>query len=197
MIKFISLICMTFALTQCGSSSDPSSGSSSELDGTWKGTCKADTSANEYSWGRHVFDGSSYTYIDTTNKLDGCSSASRKVEYYSTYEFEAGETTNGKTKADFTLEMIKVTVYDEDTLDNFNSLELCDKGDWELKKSVEVTGKKCSDDLVFDDEGTQYFDIYKITGDKLQFGDSSGGLDSTSKAKRPTTLDSDKYTKAK
>lgn len=189
------LVALTFG---CGSSNDK--GSTSELDGTWVGTCSADkeTSSKE----NRMF-GSGQVTVTLINYSDlVCGNLTLEMVISRPFATGAAVTTPAGAKESTFSPTTKMTV----TLrtDEFVSLfngtagntAVCGGG-FVKNQAKEVTAAACKDDDFFDT--TTVYNIYKIDGTKLYrgaCGDKGTATDCTSATKRPTTLLTEFLTKS-
>jgi hypothetical protein len=83
-------------------------------------------------------------------------------------------------------------------VNGLNTATECGYSDWALGVAKDLAGRTCGS-ITFPSAGAVQYDIYNIaqfdlpfTGEvagELKFGSSSGGMDGTTPAKRPTALD--------
>lgn len=95
---------------------------------------------------------------------------------------------DGAFNVDQVITSSSYTIYSSDFVNYFNDEEICG-GEW-VKDEVRVIDSDAEKCDAFDlKAGNTLYDIYKIDGTTLKFGDSEGDLDATTAAKRPDTLD--------
>jgi len=68
---------------------------------------------------------------------------------------------------------------------------VCGLHGWKVGEARNVAGLNCNDQTV-PKVGEVVYDIFRVKGDSLWFGDTSGGRDSTSEATRPINLNEQK-----
>ena len=169
-----------------------STGNITVLEGTWSKGCAYNADDEDYSKEEIKFIGNSFTlsgsfYTDATCSSETMSTAT-------TGTFSIGDSvilTSGTTvnKIDATMASSTLTLGVDDMVTAFNSMSLCGKNNW--KKNVAVDVSNCQDLA----GSSKVYDIFKIDGNKLIFGDDTTG-DTESESTRPTALDvNDFFTK--
>jgi hypothetical protein len=195
-ISVATIAALTFA---CGADNDE--GSTSELDGTWVGTCSADD--DTFSKMTQMF--SSGQVTGTFNDYSDASCATETLAIVISRPFSTGAavTTPADAKESTFSPTTKVTVTlkTDELVSAFNGTAgnsaTCGGG-FVKNQTKEVTAANCGGvDGLFDT--TTVYSIYKIDGTKLYIGDCGDGgtaTDCTSATKRPTTLDTNFLTKS-
>lgn len=195
-ISVATIAALTFA---CGADNDE--GSTSELDGTWVGTCSAD--GDTFSKITQVFGSGQVTA--TLNAYSDVSCATETFAIVLSRPFSTGAavtTPAGAKESTFSpTTKVTVTLKTDESVALFNgtagNAATCGGG-FVKNQTKEVTAANCGGDDGFFDTTTVH-NIYKIDGTKLYVGDCGDdgtATDCTSAAKRPTTLQTDFLTKS-
>ncbi len=97
-----------------------------------------------------------------------------------------------QTYIDFVYVSIFLTVFKEETVNNFNRREVCGKKNWMTGMPQNITGLKCA---IFSDKPAQIpaagnlrYGIFSVEGDKLYYGKLNQSQDGSSPETRPKNL---------
>lgn len=120
----------------------------------------------------------------------GCSTAQRALRATATLEAKGTSGSySSATALDIIVSKLEIQVLSTAVANSYNSSSYCGKTDWAVNGQwFDMTGLSCSDTAPI-------YDIFKITGSQVVFGNKSGSNDGSSTLKRPTTLESGGYTK--
>lgn len=86
------------------------------------------------------------------------------------------------TNIDMTLTKLEVYIHEPAHAQNQNTGSVCGKNDWVSGQWIDITNTSCFD-------SAPYYTIFRINGNNLNFGDTSGMNDGSTEQKRPTSLD--------
>ena len=164
-------------------------GNQSVLEGTWSKGCAYNADDEDYSKEAVTFSGNNFTISGSFYADASCSSETMSMVSKGT--FAIGDSlilTSGTTvnKVDVTIVSNSLTLGMEDLVSEFNFYSVCGKNNWETNVAVDVTN--CQDLS----GPNKFYDIFKIDGNKLIFGDDTTG-DTESENTRPTALDVNDY----
>ena len=183
MIVFLML--SVLGLGGCGS--DGGDGApATVLEGTWSRGCASD-GGGDYDKITTTYSGSITNSTYSVFSAIDCSAGSAVVIMSGKGTFTVGEDIvlpggDSATKLNENYSSILITLFDASYIASFNQAQLCGKSNWEAGKQVEIAG--CSDLI----SSNLNFDIFKINGNKLFFGDTATG-EGISDATRPTQLE--------
>lgn len=198
-LKVISVVTIAALTFGCGANNDD--GSTSELDGYWVGDCSVDGDTS--SKAVQTFDSGQVTATVINYSDVVCGNLS--FDYVVSRPFSTGAavtTPAGAKESTFSpTTKMTVTLWTDEMVALFNGTvgdTVTCGGGFVKNKAKEITAAKCgSGDGLFDT--TTVHSIYKIDGTKLYVGDCGDdgtATDCTSATKRPTTLDTDFFTKS-
>ena len=197
-ISVATIAALTFA---CGADNDE--GSTSELDGTWVGTCSAD--GDKFSKETQMFGSGQVTATFSDYSDVSCATETLAIAISNPFSTGAAVTTPAGAKEIMSSPTTKVTVTlkTDELVALYNGtvvgIAATCGGGFVKNKAKEVTAASCGSNLEGVFATTNSYNIYKIDGTKLYFGacgDAGTATDCTSAAKRPTTLDTDFSTKS-
>lgn len=188
------LVISLIILTACSSDGDDDNGGNADpaLEGTWSEACTYDADDDTYSKISMTFTGSNYSISSGAYSDANCSIALFTMAGEGTYDsgkekiLASGDTVK---EADITAKSATLTLKNDSDVADFNTASICDKTNWQ--KDVAMSILACSDlGLTI-----KSYDIYKIDGNKLYFGDTEGAKDGKTEATRPDELETDFMTK--
>ena len=164
-------------------------GGDPELDGTWKmDECASGGVSLVVVDGKDVEFTHSYFSVD--GKCDGAPYAVRKdVERYAMGNASASAA--DAIEIDVTTIEGTLMVTAQATADNYNQIQYCGYTDWAANVPKDILGRTCtngSNSVTYWARGDIYYDIYKVDGAKLFFGDATSG-NGQSAATRPMRLE--------
>lgn len=200
--KFGALILLSFISMSCGSTDDDDLPDA--LVNTWKGATCAKIPDGSYANTTVVFTSATFTLEQQTYSAIDCSESSKSVRSVTTGTWTKGSSVSGISGAynlDQTFTKVQIALNTDIAVSSLNTSgkEVCGGG-WvkDTLKELKADAANCDDFLK---AGDIFYDIYKIDGSALYFGDTSGKktdgtvLDGLSSVNRPTALDDVKYTK--
>jgi len=197
-ISVATIAALTFA---CGANNDE--GSTSELDGTWVGTCSvAGATSSKVT---ETFDSGQVTATFSDYSDVSCATETLAIAISNPFSTGAAVTTPAGAKESTFSPTTKVTVTlkTDELVAVYNGTvgdTVTCGGGFVKNKAKEVTAASCgSGNLKGFFATTTVYNIYKIDGTKLYGGDCGAAgtaTDCTSAAKRPTTLSTDFLTKS-
>ncbi len=192
----------------CGEKDSGDSSSGTILNGTWKKTCgktydgsSEDDSTDEsttFEETVYEFDNNSFkltfkTYTDST-----CAANSLTNTQYLEGTYAIGDDATSPADAknlNVTITKSILTLATDAEVAAYNSSKVCGLTTWEKDKEVDMNGKPCDNDEPLTLPLTNY-DLVKVDGSTVMFGDMHEEADGTTEAKRPTELDTTNvYTK--
>ena len=200
-LKVISVATIAALTFGCGANNDE--GSTSELDGTWVGTCSADGD-DTFSKITQVFGSGQVTLTFNAYSDVSCATETQAIVVSRPFSTGAAVTTPAGAKESTFSPTTKVTVTlkTDEIVSVYNGTvgdtATCGGG-FVKNQSKEVTAASCGSNLEGFFDTTTVHNIYKIDGTKLYVGDCGDdgtATDCTSAAKRPTTLGTDFLTKS-
>lgn len=94
---------------------------------------------------------------------------------------------------DFTYEVIYLSIFKQNVIDDFNARKVCGYADWALTQAQNITGRKCA---IFNiHKPTQIpttedikYGIFQIAQNKLYYGKLSQDFDGSSPERRPVQI---------
>ncbi len=168
-------------------------GTSNELDGTWRITCTAELDSKGVAQSFKSFD-MTFSGTKATKNLDAFSDRECKNKIISmriTGTMESGKiltSPQGAKSFDFTPVEYEVTHFAAEAVNTANYIGECGGG-WVLGKKRIISKDTCSkNDEAFKDSFLKTYDIYKIQDGSLYMGQSDASdpnTDGTSPEKRP------------
>lgn len=159
---------------------------------TWSAGCGKsellDVSAKSF----YQFAGKDLTKAYELYNDDKCATAVAVVKQEGAFDLRGSDTRTADAKAlDFHYRKIVVTALNADGQKLLEKVGFCDQNQWPLNQPVDVTAKvgglKCPLPKVRDE-----FDIYRVNGETLWFGEGKFFGRAESADKRPTKIDTDK-----
>lgn len=177
------------ALAGCMHESDDAE--KTALEGVWKIGCNYDADDDIYETEELRFSGNGFS----GNFVEFADASCSMKEYQfdisgstligSEVILTSGETVN---KIDITFAKALVTLGTDDMVIGFNTESVCSNSNWQKNVAVDITN------CAFFEMPEKIYDIFKIDGNNLKFGDESTG-DGDSDSTRPTQLDDTAYSK--
>jgi len=198
----ICIISISIFISGCSNDSDSRSSDDSQdetvsvLEGSWASTYhENDNSEIEREiW---TFEGDTITYVETRYENTGqpTTASDAFLALTSTYSFTIGSPVGDEnaTEINYTVESITATPLTQDFADTLNTMAMGGISDWVVNEPRSIAGLNCNGEL-YHNTGYTYYNIFKINGNELYFGDENTG-DETSEDNRPTDLDSVVYSK--
>lgn len=179
-MKTLILSIIIAGLYGCGSKGDSNSDSASSLSliGNWKSPCMGDAGDVEMNYDSKTSTLTASIYSDT-----GCQNKIMIFNEVRSYSI-SGE------NIDYTFQSVMLTIIDRTTVDNCNASQCFGKDNWALNVSQSVAGLSVdSTSEPFNQIGSKLFQIFKLEGSGVQFGDTSGADNGSTVELRPTTFD--------
>ena len=182
---------MLLALTACGDKSDKGDSGENPLLGTWESTCIA-LNNNTASYRKTAsFTSADYTQATMTFDGDGqCQTVSKILQDGGTYRIgksAAGDT--GAREIDFTVAQLLLTPKTQEIADTFNDISNCGITSWQLDQPIDIKNRQNCE--LGSNTGDSAFDLFKVSGTNLNFGEIDATHDGTTAEKRPVTLSGD------
>lgn len=202
MLRIIAPCILSFTLLGgCGGGTDNdtdntgSAGSTGDvaLSGAWQQPCTYDPDNDIYDQYTLTINGNSFGWDGSSYEDAACSISAFSLHSQGTFLVGSEKIlTSGDTvkEIDISPASANMTLHDDDSVLAFNFIAMCGKTDW--AKEVAVNIFSCTE---FKDVAEKFYDIYKIDGNKIYFGDDSTG-DGLSSQTRPTQLESEFLTKS-
>lgn len=119
-------------------------------------------------------------YDDASNCVDGLKFRGIKTTY-SVLTSGTNSVETNSTNIDIAPTKLEMIAYTVGAANDLNIGAECGKTDWVANQWVDVTSMPCFSSSVF-------YTIFRINGNNLNFGDSSGMNDGSTALKRPTSL---------
>lgn len=115
-----------------------------------------------------------------------CTTASYSLVGSETFVIGGAASVSGATKIDRTASSVVITPKSDAMVEFFNSSSFCGKTDWAASTAADVTTATCGASA----NNSTLYDIFKIDGSSLQFGESGSGssTDGSTDAKRHAAL---------
>jgi hypothetical protein len=160
-----------------------------ELEGTWKTVCRANETDSDlivFKFSGNSWDITAASFTDTV-----CNDARQTQNFGGT--FEIGGDVNGLEGAkeiNFTFNKFQMTLHAQEYVDYYSSSLGITTA---IDEPFSVLGVNLDGFLIND--GDTMYEIFKIDGDNLYFGDGSCDGPCKSEAERPTVLDTEFATK--
>lgn len=169
-----------------------------EVNGSWVENCAAyeDESGSE-QW-QINFNNSTYLWVMKTFSDQQCKTLTDIETESGTYTFGRLLTIpEGAQEIDFTIKKYEIVFYNQEEINELNSVKWCGYNDWTLGVSRDVTGKQCSEDEedIMPNVGEKNYDIVKLDVNSLFFGANDDDHDGTSVDQRPVSLENVPYFK--
>jgi hypothetical protein len=199
-LKIFAVVSLAILLVACGKDDD--SGPSytapiSTMEGNWAKTCETEVGSTgsqlETLSVENISFRSNYTFFSDS----GCKTPSYEMRASFEILSSTGKTSNlaDVYDLDISLSRIVITPLSEEIVAAFNSEKAYGISNWTVNGATSVTGKTIEGT---DDPqtviGSKYFDIFKVSGGTLNFGDSETG-DGDTAAARPKTLEAKAFNK--
>jgi hypothetical protein len=188
MRSFIYIITI-IALAACGQKhkGDTSNAtvSNDALTGTWKSACSDDSTMT------FVFNNGSVTATINAYSDADCKDLVMTVEAAGTY------TLSGNS-IDYTYQSVTATIVDQTTVDECNTEKCYNITNWTINQGRDVAGlpSSAADPTLTPARGGKLYQIFKVTGNSLQFGDNTAkGFEGDSPDTRPTQYESTLFIK--
>ncbi|MBX2986374.1 MAG: hypothetical protein KF802_00620 [Bdellovibrionaceae bacterium] len=167
---------------------------------TWKAECrnlpldllKLSSQQDEYRIENDI------RHITTIYGTDNCTEATVKVEEVGSYgNFDSIE--GGNHKIDINWKTVKITPLSDAGRDLMNNVSFCGTDQWVTNEERDVTADTSNHELLdrcWTKTPRDQYDIVRIEGNKLQWGQSGISADRSTPEQRPTSIDTSvTYTK--
>lgn len=195
--RLLAIFSIVFAssLLGCGkkeANSAKSASSATELEGTWKLDCTATKDSqgevDGYVAATWEFKGaaltSTFSLYESTDKT--CGTAQLNIAAAAAFSIGAASAVeSGAKEIDLRFTKREVTLYHADFVGSYNDMKYCGFDDWTSGVAKDIVNLKCSED----DSSSQYFDIFKVEGTSLTWGDDDDDGAGSTAADRPKKLD--------
>ncbi len=194
--RLVLLPILAFSLGACGTKDDDK-GDDASTDGTWKSGCNHSESTEGSVTTRSTSD---VTFVISgsslkVSSLSYDSNQDKCVTALSSTASEATFTATGDSAAvsgaqEITIKVSKTvtTPLTQGEVDEDNESKFCEATDWAINVPKDIT--TCGG-------STEYFDLLKVDGNNLYFGDSDEEAhDGSTAAKRPVKLDINAFVKS-
>ena len=184
--KTVNSFLVVLILAACSKATD----STDPIVGTWKATCVTVSSDTPYgSMTETIAANNTATMTSIAYSAAGCADSLKNFTVGLTVSWTKGAAVTGVDGAynlDSTYSKVEFTIHTDALVSQFNTAGACGGG-WtkDVAKEITATAASCTG---FPKSGDKNYDIYKVDGTKLYFGDSSGGKDGSTADKRPTAL---------
>lgn len=183
-MKWYLLLFLVFTW-QCDGEED---GAITELEGTWATTCENDSNGTSSEQTTITFAGGLVS--GTSRFYSGENCTTEVLNIASSGTFTVGDDVagvDGAKNLDIETESLIFEVKSEAIVTQYNSDSYCGKSDWAVNTPASLNPGDCGFPT------GAHLDIFKVSGDSLQLGDSEDIEDSTQT--RPTALEDTTYTK--
>jgi hypothetical protein len=184
-MKKLVLTAMVLGFVGCGHKEDSNSDSASvnPLAGTkWKTECL------DSSIAQMLFEGLNNELVNTSYYDDTCDSPSVKISVKRAYSVSGQD-------IDYSTVSVSMTMLSESQVDGCNDSKCYGLDGWVLNVAKDVTGRS-QDEASLPKAGDKLYQIFKIDGGVLHFGDTTkGGQEGDSGANRPKDFEPTNFNK--
>lgn len=178
-MKTILFTTILMACISCGKKEDSSSDATNPLSGTgWASSCTDKTITKD------SFQADSMTRVVSVYADGNCTDLNYQIEMSRNYSVSGGN-------LDLTAKSTVLTMKDQDFLIEANTEKVYGKEDWELGVAKDISGLKVdgADTNPVPKVSDKRYQIFKIDGSKISYGDTSGADDGLTSDKRPMNFD--------